>query len=207
MARRKSKAKQREEFIEDLFKGVALIPLFITYYFTKSFKASIAIALLALALTITILVFNQQRRNDRLIRSGIEEIDKMDGFQFEKYLGLLFKELDYDAKVTKSVGDFGADLIISKAGKKIAVQAKRYAKNVGIKAVQEAQASIAHYGASEAWVVTNSDFTEAARKLAHSNKVRLIDREQLIELILNKDSAPTVSDIVGFKDQKKRKIN
>ncbi|MEF3307141.1 restriction endonuclease [Paenibacillus sp. GYB003] len=57
------------------------------------------------------------------------------------------------------------------------LQAKRYGKNVGISAVQEAQASIAHYGASEAWVVTNSHFTDAAIALAKST-VTLINRNQ-----------------------------
>ncbi|SDE75650.1 Topoisomerase DNA binding C4 zinc finger [Fontibacillus panacisegetis] len=86
--------------------------------------------------------------------------------------------------MTKAAGDFGADLIIQKDGKKIVVQAKRYSKNVGIKAVQEAQAAIAHYGASEAWVVTNSDFTAATYDLAKSNRVRLVNREELVEMIL-----------------------
>ncbi|MCY9514448.1 restriction endonuclease [Paenibacillus apiarius] len=74
--------------------------------------------------------------------------------------------------MTKAAGDYGADLVIQKEGKKIVVQAKRYNKNVGIKAVQEAQASIAHYGAGEAWVVSNSAYTAAAYDLAKSNKVR-----------------------------------
>lgn len=84
-------------------------------------------------------------------------------------------------------------------GKKIVVQAKRYNKNVGIKAVQEAQASIAHYGASEAWVVTNSDYTSAAYELAKSNKVRLINRDALIEMILslNPGASPTPKAIIS----------
>jgi restriction system protein len=33
----------------------------------------------------------QQKREERLRRSGIADIDKMEGRQFEKYLGHLFK--------------------------------------------------------------------------------------------------------------------
>lgn len=55
---------------------------------------------------------------------------------------------------------------------------------MGIKAVQEAQAAIAHYRASAAWVVSNRYYTEAAKELAHSNKVRLVDRDGLIHMIL-----------------------
>ncbi|WP_354005997.1 restriction endonuclease [Paenibacillus vini] len=103
----------------------------------------------------------------------------VEGVQFEQYLGNLFQAQGYKTKVTKAAGDYGADLILQKDAKKIVVQAKRYSKNVGIKAVQEAQASIAHYGAAEAWVVTNSDCTAAAYDLAKSNRVRLINRERL----------------------------
>lgn len=142
------------------------------------------IVVLALGAFIAILIARGMAQREKLRKSGITDIDKMDGFTFESYLGELFRNLGYEAKVTQGSGDFGADLILKKANQKIVVQAKRYSKNVGIKAVQEAQASIAYYKASEAWVVTNSDFTEAAYTLAKSNKVRLINREELIELIL-----------------------
>jgi len=133
---------------------------------------------------IIIVLSIKKKREERLKRSGIAEIDKMDGRQFEKYLGHLFEAHGYGVKVTQAAGDFGADLVIAKADKKIVVQAKRYNSNVGIKAVQEAQTSIAHYGATEAWVVSNSDYTAAAYTLAKSNGVRLINRPQLIEMIL-----------------------
>ncbi len=64
------------------------------------------------------------------------------------------------------------------------MQAKRYSKNVDIKAVQEVQASIAHYGASEAWFVSNSDYTAAAHELAKSNRIRLIHKSELIVMML-----------------------
>lgn len=55
---------------------------------------------------------------------------------------------------------------------------------VGLKAVQEVQTAIAHYRAQDAIVGTNSDFTEQAYNLAKSNRVRLINREELIEMVL-----------------------
>nr|WP_285855654.1 restriction endonuclease [Paenibacillus camelliae] len=124
------------------------------------------------------------KKVERLKRSGIAEIDKMEGRQFEKYLGHLFRMHGYAAEVTQASGDYGADLVISKGGRRIVVQAKRYKNNVGLKAVQEIYAAMNHYKASEAWVVTNSDFTEQAYTLARSNGVKLINRNQLIEMIL-----------------------
>ncbi|ALP39100.1 restriction endonuclease [Paenibacillus sp. IHB B 3084] len=126
----------------------------------------------------------ERKRAERLKRSGIGQIDKMEGVQFEQYLGHLFRSQGYKAEVTRAAGDFGADLVLSKNGRRIVVQAKRYSKNVGLKAVQEVQGARAHYKASEAWVVTNSKFTQQAFQLARSNGVRLIGREELVEMLL-----------------------
>lgn len=107
----------------------------------------------------------------------------MDGHKFEHYLSHLFRSQGYDTEVTRAAGDYGVDLLLTKKGKKIAVQAKRYKGNVGLEAVQQVQAGKAHYRASEAWVVTNSDYTDQAYSLAKSNGVRLIARKELIEMM------------------------
>jgi restriction system protein len=80
-----------------------------------------------------------------------------------------------------------ADLILSAKGKKIIVQAKRYKKNVGVKAVQEIASAKSHYKADECWVITNSFFTEHAKKLASSNQVRLVDRKELMNWMLKEN--------------------
>ncbi|MEK5476449.1 restriction endonuclease [Paenibacillus sp. FSL R5-0407] len=199
MARRKSKAKQQEEFIQALLVLVLFISIFGTYGLTKSLQATVIITMLAFSIFVAVLIMIGIQRKERLKSSGIADIDKMEGVQFERYLGYLFQAQGYKCLVTKAVGDFGADLLLQRDGKKIVVQAKRYNKNVGIKAVQEAQASIAHYGASEAWVVTNSDYTSAAYELAKSNKVRLINRDALVEMILslNPGASPTPKAIIS----------
>ncbi|WP_397548196.1 restriction endonuclease [Rossellomorea marisflavi] len=51
-------------------------------------------------------------------------------------------------------------------------------------AVQEIASAKSHYSADECWVITNSFFTEPAKRLASSNHVRLVDRDQLIDWIL-----------------------
>ncbi|MEH7403729.1 restriction endonuclease [Gottfriedia acidiceleris] len=126
----------------------------------------------------------QSKIDEKLRNSNINEIDKMDGDKFEEYLGSLFIALGYDTEVTKTSGDQGADLILRKNGNVIVVQAKRYSYNVGNSAVQEIFTAKNFYGANDAWVVTNSYFTKSAQELAKVNEVKLIDREQLIELSL-----------------------
>ncbi|KOP64379.1 hypothetical protein AMS62_03220 [Bacillus sp. FJAT-18019] len=184
MARRKSKAKQEEELFQGL-AGMAMLGGIIgTYSLTKSWQASLVVGMFGVLAVIILMISIYHKRAERLKRSGIGEIDKMDGVQFERYLGHLFRFQGYKVEVTKAAGDFGADLVIIKDGKKIVVQAKRYKKNVGLKAVQEVQGARAHYGATDAWVVTNSNYTQQAYELAKSNGVRLIDREELVEMLL-----------------------
>lgn len=152
----------------------------------------VSMILLTLVLCIfPILFFNinhyikQQRYVELLKRANMAEVDMMKGVQFEHYLQQLFIMLGYQVKLTRASGDFGADLILIKDYTKIVVQAKRYTKNVGLKAVQEVSGAKKHYGANEAWVVTNSLYTKQAKELAYSNEVFLIDRHDLLTLILN----------------------
>ena len=82
-----------------------------------------------------------------------ENIDKLNGRAFERYLTVQFRHLGYHVTLTSYSHDYGADLVLRKWGKKIVVQAKRYERNVGIAAVQEVVGSIAYYKADRAMVV------------------------------------------------------
>lgn len=98
---------------------------------------------------------------NRLAKSGIDDIDKMDGKTFEKYLEALFLKLGYRVERTRYVGDYEADLVTAKNGVKTIIQAKRYKKKVGVKAVQEAVAAKGYYQCDKAMVVTNSHASTA----------------------------------------------
>jgi restriction system protein len=120
------------------------------------------------------------RRRQRLARSGIAEVDRMSGGDFERYLAAMFRALGYRVERIGGTGDFGADLIVTRDGIRTIVQAKRYARNVGVKAVQEAVAAKGMYDCAAAMVVTNSRFTRQAQALAKANGVELWERETLI---------------------------
>ncbi len=183
MARRRSKKKQQQETVNAMGALVILIGLAMLY-FTKSLIAAGVIIVIGLVSLTVIIRLIREAQAARLRRSGIAQIDKMEGIQFEKYLEQLFRLQGYKANMTRAQGDYGADLVISRNGEKIVVKAKRYSKNVGLKAVQEVHGAIAHYKASAGWVVTNSGYTQQARNLAVSNNVRLIGRDELVEMIL-----------------------
>lgn len=119
----------------------------------------------------------------RLSRSGIGDIDQMSGIEFEHYLVALFRQNGYRVKLTPASNDFGADVILE-GNERIVIQAKRYSSKVGIKAVQEISSAKGYYNAQEAWVITNSYFTSQAIKLAQATDVRLVDRNNFVDLIL-----------------------
>ena len=124
--------------------------------------------------------------NEKLIKNNIviEDIDGLDGFAFEHLLGALFKQMNYKVEVTKGSGDQGADIIISKMGRKTVVQAKCYLNNVSNKAVQEVVAAMKFYNADAGMVVTNSYYTKGAIELAEANNIALWDRDKLAQTLL-----------------------
>jgi restriction system protein len=111
------------------------------------------------------------------------ELDQLSGLEFEKYLAGLFRAQGYAAELTPTSGDYGADLILSKDGRRIAVQAKRYTGSVGVQAVQEALSGKAYYQCHTAWVITTGAFTTNALELAKKSGVNMISRSDIGNLM------------------------
>lgn len=115
----------------------------------------------------------------------IEDIDQLNGYEFEEFLKNLFIKMGYQVEQTKLSGDQGADLVVVKFGEKAVIQAKCYSGKVGNYAVQEIFAAMNFYKAQKGMVVTNNYFTPAAFELANANNVELVDRNGLEALIKN----------------------
>ncbi|MCX7084651.1 MAG: restriction endonuclease [Methylococcales bacterium] len=119
---------------------------------------------------------------------SIDDVDLMSGIEFEQFISNLFLKMGYESNITKATGDQGIDVIASKNGIKIGIQAKCYSGSVSNSAIQEAVAGINHYRLDKAIVITNSYFTDSAKELAQSNSVILWDRiilKEKIDTILN----------------------
>jgi len=108
----------------------------------------------------------------------------INGTDFEILLCRLYEKIGYAVQHTGKRGDQGSDLVITKKGKRIIVQAKKYKNSVNNKAIQEAVAAKGIYNCSSSTVVTTSNFTSAARELAKANNVYLINGKKLRELLL-----------------------
>lgn len=143
--------------------------------------------LIILGVTILLLTFcrwlliKMKMTPDNVNRT-LKQIDSMTGSQFEEFVAAVLQGNGYEIlEMTKATGDFGADIIVSRNEERIAVQCKRYANPVGLKAVQEAISAMKHYDCDSCLVVTNSKFTNQAIELANDNEVvGLWDRNILV---------------------------
>jgi hypothetical protein len=124
-----------------------------------------------------------EKRSDYLT---INDMGYMNGHEFEYFLEFLFEKMGHTViKITKHTRDQGADLITIKSGEVNVIQAKKYkiGNNIGNDTIRDVVAAIKHYSAHNGIIVTTSNFTIDAVKLARSNGVELINGYQLYKLI------------------------
>ena len=116
--------------------------------------------------------------------STVQGCDDMEGHDFEHLCADALRANGYkQVKVTQASGDYGIDVLAQNNGVSYAIQCKRYNSPVGNHAVQEAYAGAAYYGSSVPVVLTNQDFTPAAREMAASLGVKLWGRSELDDLL------------------------
>ncbi len=102
---------------------------------------------------------------------------------FEMFLAKVLSAHGYEVEQTGRSGDQGVDLIVTRNGRRVAVQAKGYSGSVGNAAVQEAYAGMAHYRCDACAVVTNSTFTSSAVSLAESTRCLLVHEVNFREFV------------------------
>ncbi len=124
--------------------------------------------------------WRETRRREALLRLGIEGVDGLTGRDFERLVTAVFSKRGYGVEMTPYVGDWGADVVVSKDGKRTVIQAKRHKGRVGVRAVQEVLGAKGKYKADEMLVVTNSTYTKHAIELARANGVELWARDDLV---------------------------
>lgn len=89
---------------------------------------------------------------------------------------LYYRDKRYVVERVGGSGDHEVDLILKgKEGYKIAVQCKRWKQDVGNDIVLRLKAGKQIYGCYDAWIITTSNFTKAAKEAAESLRIRLIN--------------------------------
>lgn len=115
-------------------------------------------------------------------------IDTMDGYEFESFVGDLLRKMGFDVEHTALSGDGGIDLIAHShelifKGKYL-IQCKRYAGTIGEPAIRDLYGVVLSQNANKGILMTNSSFTKQAKYFADGKNIELIDGNGLNTLIL-----------------------
>ena len=112
----------------------------------------------------------------------VDEAAEMSGTEFEDYVARIARSCGMPVIMTSITGDWGVDIIVGKRPNRLAIQCKRQSRPVGAGAIQEVVAGAPMQDCTKTMVVTNNEFTPAARKLAELHDCELVGRSELPRL-------------------------
>ena len=117
----------------------------------------------------------------------------MSGVEFEDYVARVVRSCGIPVIMTSITGDWGVDIIVGRRPNRLAIQCKRQSRPVGTSAIQEVVAGAPMQDCTKTMVVTNHEFTPAARKLAELHGCELVGRSELPRLrsAIRRLTAPT----------------
>jgi restriction system protein len=107
---------------------------------------------------------------------------EMSGTEFEDYVARIVRSCGVPVMMTSITGDWGVDIIVGRRPNRLAIQCKRQSRPVGMSAIQEVVAGAPMQDCTRTMVVTNHEFTPAARKLAELHGCELVGRAELPRL-------------------------
>jgi restriction system protein len=111
-----------------------------------------------------------------------DDAAEMSGTEFEDHIARIARACGLPVIMTSITGDWGVDIIVGKRPNRLAIQCKRQSRPVGASAIQEVVAGAPMQGCTKTMVVTNNEFTPAARKLAELHGCELVGRSELPRL-------------------------
>jgi hypothetical protein len=114
-------------------------------------------------------------------KTSVYSVDCLSEKEFEHFIKWLISELKYEVQPEKYAAHSGFDLVVTKEGEKIAVQARRYPKThlVSDSMVLLSQDAKRIYECDKSIVVATAYFTEQAMAEAQRLNVELWDRDTL----------------------------
>ena len=120
----------------------------------------------------------------RINVSSLEELRRLDPYQFEKVVGDYFRDCGYTVQQTKRTGDGGKDLIMYKGGQIYFVEVKRYGKSHPVdRPLIQKLVGACHPNNAKGIFVTTSRFTQGAINEANRSGIQLIDGDQFIRML------------------------
>ncbi|WP_089788850.1 restriction endonuclease [Natronobacterium haloterrestre] len=128
----------------------------------------------------------------------------MDAYDFEHFIGDLWERMGWKTEVSTAAADKGVDVVAQKSTpyeQTLLIQAKRYGPNttVGSPEVQQ-YASLRHqyHGVDKVLLVTTNGYSRQAKELADQLNVKLINGDELVQLVLEHDALDLVVEYLDF---------
>ena len=113
----------------------------------------------------------------------VDKFSHMSGTDFEHWVADYFRKEGYDARITKTTGDHGIDLLLYKSSTLVgAVQCKNWDASVGEPTVRDFYGSLLSAKAPEGYIFATTSFTQQAKDFVQDKPIKLIDLEELIKL-------------------------
>ncbi len=128
----------------------------------------------------------QSSRDHRSRQLLAEPWKELRDYAFEGYLARVFENLGYHVEQKGQSGDQGVDLIVTKEGIRIAIQAKGYISSVGNSAIQEVFTGSRIHDCTVYAVITNSRFTSGAITAAEATGCLLIHEDNFADFVTGK---------------------
>lgn len=131
------------------------------------------------------------------LRARIQQIDPYD---FEHFVADLWEIQGWETRVSEKSNDRGVDVVAERDGvvsERHAIQAKRYTdgNKVGRNEIQQYYSlKVQDDVADAAIVVTSSSFTSNAKVWAYENNVKLVDGQDLTDLLLKHECEYLIDD-------------
>jgi len=116
-----------------------------------------------------------QRKNSK------DHWNKLTGHAFEQAVANLFRNIGFTAEVSNQGGDGGVDIVLQKAGRRIAVQCKRYKSSVGPHVIRDLWGTMQYLGFAEGCIVTTTGFTKGVTSFAEDKDIFLIDLNDILK--------------------------
>ena len=131
-------------------------------------------------------------------------LQEMDPYEFEYFVGDLWERMGWETSVSTASADKGVDITARKSSpydQLLLIQAKRYGPNttVGSPEIQQ-YASLRNQfdGVDKVLLVTTNAYSRQAREIATDLNVKLINGDELVELIHEHESLDLVAKYLDF---------
>lgn len=134
----------------------------------------------------------EQKCDERLSKSHVlAQLREMDPYEFERLVAKIWEKQGWDAQVTSGSADRGVDVIATKEDvfeeRRHLIQVKRHGTNtrVGSEDIQRYAGLYARRDEKPdaVFVVTSNRFTTEAKEVAKNRDVRLVDCDELYEML------------------------